>query len=69
MFMEKKIGVKIESKLEYVAFRTSKDILEKLKKFCVDKGFSVGEMINISVLNYMGETELLNRELQRKILK
>lgn len=56
------------SKSEYVAFRASKDTYDKMKKFAEEKNLSVGELINISVLTYIGETELLNRELQRAIL-
>ena len=57
------------SKTEYVAFRASKEVLEKIKIFAKNNNFSVGLLINISVLEYMGETDLMNQELQRKILR
>ena len=59
----------MEGKSEYVGFRASKPVLDKMKTFAKEKHFSVGELLNIAVLDYMGEVELLNVELQRKILK
>tara|TARA_Y100000310_G_C20696053_1_gene825839 strand:+ start:146 stop:322 length:177 start_codon:yes stop_codon:yes gene_type:complete len=56
----------MDGKSEYVAFRASKISLSKMKAFAKEKNLSVGELLNIAVLSYMKETELLNIELQRK---
>ncbi len=60
---------KTGSKTEYVGIRTTKEVVGLMNKFAEKNDISVSKLINIAVLDYLGEERLLGLELQRKIIK
>ncbi len=53
---------------EFIGLRVTKDIKKRIENYASDRDFSVGELLVLAVLKYMGDIEEVNKILERKII-
>lgn len=59
----------MEAKEEFIGFRVTAERKKKIEDFASKRDFSVGELVILAVLKYMGEIEEVNTFLEKKVVK
>ncbi len=54
---------------EYIGFRVSALVKEKIEKFAEERGFSVGELVTLGTLTYMQDHKEVAGILSKRVLK